>query len=607
MRIYKRLSFIILGLICLFISLYRINHVSEKEISWDVLGYYLYLPSTFIYHDALLTDTGWLEKINKEKDLTGTLYMVSTNDEGKPIYFFLMGMALFYLPFFFAGHISAIVLGFPPDGFSLPYQYAMVIGAIIYTIIGLIFLRKILRYFFSEGITSLVMIILVFGTNYIHHLTLKDLETGNVLFMLVSIIIWFTIKWHQTPKLKYLITIGCSITLAGLVKPSEIFVALIPLLWNVYSTLSFREKLKLFKQHKKDLFITLSICFLMIVPQLTYWLIRTGHLFYDSYKNPGVGLDFLSPHIWNVLFSFRKGWLLYTPVMIFALIGFYFLFKQRKPIFLALISYFLVSFYIISCWTEWWYGSSFSNRPLISTYPVLAICLGYFFLVLQKKNLLVKSLFGSVILLLILFNQFQWWQLKNNILEPYRTTKAYYQATFLKTSVTETDKELLLINRSFTGPTVFTNKGNYTPSVILNDTALKSKYLSNIHIDATGNYFYHLSPNEEFFPILEKRFNELTSQDHIWLIASLEIRSPMILKENLPFLVMTMEHNKGVYGYLAPEIKLDSTKSDWKKYELTYLTPEIRNTNDRFKCYLWNSSKINMDFKNLKIVRFEKK
>jgi len=112
------------------------NNVSEREISWDVLGYYLYLPATFIYHQPLLRDIEWLKKVNQEKDLTGTLYMVSANGEGQPIYFFLMGMALFYLPFFFIGHVSALMLGFPPDGFSLPYQYALVIGGIIYTIIS---------------------------------------------------------------------------------------------------------------------------------------------------------------------------------------------------------------------------------------------------------------------------------------------------------------------------------------------------------------------------------------------------------------------------------------------------------------------------------------
>ena len=88
-----RLSLITLVVIVLALSIYRLNRVNEKEIAWDVLGYYLYLPATFIYDDPMLNDVGWLQHINDEKHLTGTLYMVSTNDEGQPMYFFLMGMA----------------------------------------------------------------------------------------------------------------------------------------------------------------------------------------------------------------------------------------------------------------------------------------------------------------------------------------------------------------------------------------------------------------------------------------------------------------------------------------------------------------------------------
>ena len=83
--------------------------------------------------------------MNDEKHLADTLYMISSNEEGEPMYFFLMGSAILYLPFFFLGHYSAYQFGFPMDGFSLPYQYSLVVGGIFYTIIGLIFFRKINR------------------------------------------------------------------------------------------------------------------------------------------------------------------------------------------------------------------------------------------------------------------------------------------------------------------------------------------------------------------------------------------------------------------------------------------------------------------------------
>ena len=101
MQKIKTLSIITLISICSILSVYRLNVVHKDEIAWDVLGYYLYLPATFIHHDPMLNDIAWLKQLNNEKHLAGTLYMVSENKKREPMYFFFMGMALFYLPFFF--------------------------------------------------------------------------------------------------------------------------------------------------------------------------------------------------------------------------------------------------------------------------------------------------------------------------------------------------------------------------------------------------------------------------------------------------------------------------------------------------------------------------
>lgn len=605
-KIFNKLSLVTLLCSCLFILTYRINTVDKKEISWDILGYYMVLPATFIHHQPMLDDITWLKEVNKKDELSGTLYQVTSNDKGEPMYVFLFGMALFFLPFFFLGHGVAGFAGFEMDGFSLPYQYAMVIGGIIYTIIGLIYLRKILRHFFSEVISSLVLIIVVFGTNYIHHLTLKNLETVTVLFMLVCIIVWNTIRWHQHQKAKNLFVTCICITLMVLIKPSEVFIIILPLLWNVFSVESFKQKMALLFSNKKALFITAAACLVLVFPQLWYWHTKTGHFIYDSYKNPGVGLDIFSPHIINVLFSFRKGWFVYTPVMIFAVIGFYFLYKNNKPIFYAILFYFLISFYIICSWTYWYYGAAFSCRPVITSYPVLAICLGYFLLFVQKQSVIIKSFFTLTVLFFIFLNQFQWWQLKNYILDPYRTTKDFYQAIFLKTSVNENDLNLLSVNRDFTGLHKFENKSRYTLSELKLETFENSKD-QNIQQDSTGTFYYKALPEQEYCITNQFMFNELTAKDHVWIKVSMDIRFQADFEGPAPCMVMTMEHKGGSYGYFAPEITLDSTKNQWHTYELEYLSPEIRNKKDIFKSYIWKRGKSTFDIDNFKIELYEPK
>ena len=606
LKIRDKISVLTLILICGFIFIYRINHVSPKEISWDVLGYYLYLPATFIYDQPMLNDYGWLKEINNEKDLTGTLYQVSTNDKGEPMYFFLMGMSVFYLPFFLIGHAMAGFNNLPMDGFSMPYQYSLVVGGILYTIIGLFFLRKILRRFFTDGISALVIVIIVFGTNYIHHLTHDNLGTVNVLFMLLSIIIWNTIRWHETFKNKYLIIIGIGIMMMGLVKPSEIIVFLLFIFWGVTSWDSFKQKLVQLYERKGIILVVAGICLVIALPQMIYWYIKTGYPLYDSYKNPGVGLDLFTPHIIKALLSYRKGWLVYTPVMVFSLIGFYFLYRDNKRVFIGLFGYWIMAFYLITSWSEWWYGAAYSNRALIATYPVLAVSLGYLLQELRHKKLIIRILCSLIILFFVFLNQFQWWQLKNYILDPYRTTKAYYWATFLKTSVSEEDKKLLMVERDSRGIYNFTDLENYNQKLLYLES-FDGKLNENSRTDADGNQIYHLLPGQEYSVSISYKFKELTGKDHVWLRASIDLRYPNDFVEPFPCLVMTMEYKGRSYGYYAPELKADSLNNNWQRFVFDYMSPEIRTKNDRFKCYIWKRGSNGFDIDNFKIEVFEPK
>ncbi|MGV9013699.1 MAG: hypothetical protein ACOH13_13990, partial [Flavobacteriales bacterium] len=371
----------------------RILQLTPNELSWDVFGYYIYLPATFIHHDPLLHDTAWLhELIRVRPEISGTLYQLSTApDNSTPIYFFLMGTAICYLPFFFIGHVAALLGAGPADGFSAPYQIALALGCLFYVWIGLVHLRRILLRFFSEGISAATLVVIVLGTNYLHFATMKNLETANFLFCWMSVLVWNTLRWHEEGKRSNLLWTAISIAMIILIKPSEIVCGLIPLLWGVYNGPSLRVKLDLLGTHWKDLLLALMLGLLVLAPQLLYWRTMTGSFVYDSYKNFGVGLDLSQPHILNVLFSFRKGWLVYTPVMAFALIGLVPLYRRRREVFWPVVVYCAIAFYILSSWSEWWYGASYSIRPMITLYPLLALPLGYALTVIAERKGAVRT------------------------------------------------------------------------------------------------------------------------------------------------------------------------------------------------------------------------
>lgn len=586
-------------------AIYRLTHVDPQETSWDVFGYYLPLPATFVHGDPMLHETEWVEQVRRDRELPGTLYTIARTDEGAPMYFFLFGMALFYLPFFLLAHLIAYLSGTPPDGFGMIYQYLLVIGGLCYTLIGLVYFRKVLRHYFSEGLTALLILLIVVGTNYVHHMTLKNLETVNILFMLVSLVIWYTIQWHETHRYSHLMIISLASALMVLVKPSEALVVLIPLLWNTGTKAGRIAKWSSIRKHYLQLVMALVVGALVLLPQLAYWYMKTGQLLFDSYQNPGIGLDLSAPHWLETLFSYRKGWLLYTPLMVFALLGLVPLYRLHKAIFPAVFFYFMASFYIISSWTEWWYGAGFSNRPLIVTYPLLAIALGSWLEWMSVKGKLVKLGFSMLLACLVALNQFQWWQHKAFILHPYLTTKAYYWQKFLSTSFDESnDRPLLMVDRDFSGGMRFSHPEWYkeasNASLILDNLALNK--------DACGVVYCSINPDQEFVLTDKMAYNKLTEQDHIWIRVSLDIRFPNgAVEEKLPHLVWAMERSEGHYGYYAMDLKPAEWNTEWHHMEFDYLTPYIRSNDDLVVRYIWNPGGATFDIKDARVIVFERK
>ena len=145
--------------------------------------------------------------------------------------------------------------------------------------------------------------------------------------------------------------------------------------------------------------------FCIISLQLIYFKYITGSFFYSDYSgNAGEGLDLFAPYTWEVLFSFRKGWLLYTPIMVFALLGFHSLYKRNRAIFWALLTYFIINLWFVSSWTCWWYAESFGQRALIPSYVVLGITLGYFLVGLKESSFTKKAISSSMIIFFVGLN-----------------------------------------------------------------------------------------------------------------------------------------------------------------------------------------------------------
>jgi hypothetical protein len=169
------------------------------------------------------------------------------------------------------------------------------------------------------------------------------------------------------------IGIGLLIGLAALTRPTEIITCLIPLLWGISFPIKtgIRER---FEFIKSNFPIYLLMAFAVLVVgsiQLIYWKYVSGDFLVYSYGAKQT-FSWLSPHIKDGLLSYKSGWLVYSPLMILSLIGFWHLRKKAPKVFLLALTFSLLFIYITFSWDIWWYGGSLGSRPMVQAYPILA-------------------------------------------------------------------------------------------------------------------------------------------------------------------------------------------------------------------------------------------
>lgn len=405
-----------LFVIILRTGLYKEN---EKVIFEDVAIYYVYLPITFIYHDYTAVSID-----RKENHLICT----HPTSIGKRAIKYSMGMAVLYSPFFFIVHAYTHLFNLDTLGYSMPYQLALLLSSLFYLFIGLVFLRRVLMMYFSQLVTSITLIVMVIGTNLLQYSTYSAPMSHAYSFALFSVFIYLTIVWHRKPNFRNSILVGLITGLIVLVRPANIIITLVFILYKISNWYDIKNKVFFFLKKYKQLIVIMLFAFVVVLPQLLYWKSVTGSFFYYTYRDEG--FFFSNPQIYSGLFSYRNGWLTYTPVIIFSLIGIVMMLKRQREFFIPILTFIIINTYFILSWWCWWYVG-FGNRAFIESYALLSIPFAIFLSwVMSKKILRIIGL--SIIAFLVFLNSFMVWQYNNGMGHYDSMTKEAYWKYFLK-------------------------------------------------------------------------------------------------------------------------------------------------------------------------------
>ena len=595
-KIGNSTSLLLLLFLVVLLGSLKFSFPQNNILSYDYFGLYLYLPATFIYHDPAISDLSWLQAINDTYGNTPMFYQLQPHDDYNIIRFFC-GMAILLAPFFLLGHGFALVSGYAADGFSMPYQYAMMLAAFFYVVVGLVYTRKILLQFFDERTTFFSLLALYLGSNLFFWTTFDAGAPHTILFGLYAMLLWYTHRWHTTPRKRYAIAVGLLLGLIIVSRPSEIIAMFIPLLWGIDGISGLKQKFRLIASNWPHLLLLVLATILMGLPQIAYYYHYTGQLYFSTYTDPQSGLDFSQPRFAWVLFSYRKGWLVYAPIMVFAIAGFVFLWKKKSSLFVALLTHFLLNLFLLASFTSL---VSYGWRAFIQSYALLALPLAALIAVIvQQRNKLLKATALILLAALMLLTIFQSWQIMMGIIHGSRMTKEYYWKVFGKTSVDEAEKQLLLLDRYMDDHNGHQLPGHiqYTEKLLeqFDFENMPENHQTFVVTDPLNpsNKVYSLSTAMPYSPGVKVADRDISRSEHYWASIRFKVYSEEALEKGELLLVVTYtyqgskENLKGkVYKYRTFSID-DNPEARWKEYSFNYLAPEATTANDRLETYLW--------------------
>jgi hypothetical protein len=365
----------VLGLVT-FVVIYTIPLFDSLPIRSDGYSYYVYLPSWFIHHDLTLEGVA--------ADCCGGTYSGFTlitrwPETGRWLNVHPIGVALLMLPFFVVAHLLTLWSNLTPDGFSAYYQYAAGLAGLTYMLAGLAILRRVLLRHFRAGVVLATLVTITFGTNLFHYGTADATFSHAFAFFTIAALLDRTEEWWRRPTVRHAIELGAIAALVVLVRHTNgLFLLLVP----AYGVVHVRDVSPVVHRlwQRRQSIAVMSVTFAIVLfPQLLLYKSTTTHWLVSSYTGLGLGINFTSPHLLQVLFSTQKGLFFWTPVLLFAVAGFATPVGIAREIRTAALVALAINTYLISAFSDWQLAASYGHRGFTDSFAIFAVFLASFF------------------------------------------------------------------------------------------------------------------------------------------------------------------------------------------------------------------------------------
>lgn len=401
--------------------------LADRPIRSDGFSYYVYLPSWFLFQDTTLSAVA--------RDCCGGQYdgfIMRWPGTRRWVNVHPIGVAVMQTPAFAVAHALTRWSNLSPDGFTFYYQHAAGLAGLAWTVAGLWVLRRLLRRHFTDGVTAATLAVVLLGTNLFHYATYDSSYSHAYSFFLFAALLDLTDRWYERPTIRRSVLLGIVGGLIVLTRHTNVLALIVFPAFAVSSRAALRDRVRFLLHHRRDLAIASVVALMLLAPQLAIYYQATGQLVVSSYGD--AAFNWGSPELWEVLVGVRKGLFFWSPALLLALPGFWWLLRSdnRASGFVVPGLLFLAAHtYIIASWWNWQFGGSYGHRGFTDALPIFALGLAATFERNRRLPLRLglTSVAAAVAVALSVFQMLQYW---HGMIPFQDMTWDQYRAVFLQ-------------------------------------------------------------------------------------------------------------------------------------------------------------------------------
>ncbi|HEV2395321.1 MAG TPA: glycosyltransferase family 39 protein [Candidatus Sulfotelmatobacter sp.] len=392
----------------------------------DGVGYYAYARAIVVNHN-LQFEPDWLRANPSfymgRIDAPGHLRADQYTRTGHLDNHFTIGPALIWIPFLAVTHMAVLAadhLGarIPADGFSWPYIDTMAFITALAGFLGLFLSFRLARKYFSERWAFLATLGIWFASSLLVYMYFNPSWSHAHSAFIVALFLWYWDRTRATRTLSQWLLLGLiSGLMLDVYYPNALFLLVVLVELAVTASRILRSRLSSNTREFQALVLgscvfAAALVFAFLPTLVSRWIIY-GSPFSTGYTEVGVW-HLTNPLLTQVLFSSDHGLFSWTPILLLASTGLFFVVRRDRVLGWAVVLSALAFYFLIATYPDWDGISSYGNRFFVSLTPIFI--LGLAALLAASERLVHNSRVawrGAIagIALLVLWNLgllFQW-------------------------------------------------------------------------------------------------------------------------------------------------------------------------------------------------------